>query len=230
MPYGKRYTKKVTKSRARNNRKRKAYPRIPLGIESTKLVKLRYADNFTLNPTTGVIGVHTFCANGLYDPNITGTGHQPMYFDTYSAIYDQYVVLGSKITIHAAPSTAAAGTAVYFGCLLEDDNSSLATKTTNYMMEQKNNRYKTVNSVNYSNLGTSTLVKKFSAKKYYGVKDVKDNYDDIGSRVTSNPNDAAFFRVWCGPASTTIDPAQYQFNITIDYIVLFSELKEQDQS
>lgn len=39
-----------------------------------------------------------FRCNGMYDPNETGVGHQPRFFDEMSGFYDRYRVIGSKIT------------------------------------------------------------------------------------------------------------------------------------
>jgi len=86
--------------------KRRTYarrvPRLRIGaFPNTKTLNLRYVENFTLNP--GVLGssVNVFSMNGLFDPNISGTGHQPMFFDNYMAIYGQYRVNRAYITFIA---------------------------------------------------------------------------------------------------------------------------------
>ena len=37
--------------------------------------------------------------NSLFDPNRTGTGHQPYGFDQLSTFYNRYYVTGSKMTV-----------------------------------------------------------------------------------------------------------------------------------
>ncbi len=37
-----------------------------------------------------------FRINSLFDPNLTGVGHQPNYFDQLTAVYGQYVVLAAR--------------------------------------------------------------------------------------------------------------------------------------
>ena len=38
-----------------------------------------YSDQFQLTCTAGALQQYTFAMNGLYDPNLTGTGSQPRY-------------------------------------------------------------------------------------------------------------------------------------------------------
>lgn len=41
----------------------------------------------------------------MYDPDLTGFGHQPYFFDQLTDIYSHYVVIGSKIKISGAVDT-----------------------------------------------------------------------------------------------------------------------------
>lgn len=56
----------------------------------------------TITCTTGALSRYEFIANGLYDPNFTGTGHQPYGFDQLIALYSYAVVHGckSRVTCH----------------------------------------------------------------------------------------------------------------------------------
>jgi hypothetical protein len=57
--------------------------------------------------TPGATSSYFFSANGMFDPNITGTGHQPMGFDQLMLFYEQYTVVTSKITVTTYQSSAA---------------------------------------------------------------------------------------------------------------------------
>jgi len=70
--------------------------------------KHKYAEQKSLATQSGADTQYQFSVNGMYDPNITGTGGQPMFFDQIAGIYDHYTVIGSKIkwTVINASTTA----------------------------------------------------------------------------------------------------------------------------
>jgi len=67
-------------------------------------VQLCYFDNISLNPTSSTIGAGgsnrwAFSFSSCWDPDVTGTGNQPMYFDNYASIYERYKVSFAKIQV-----------------------------------------------------------------------------------------------------------------------------------
>lgn len=48
---------------------------------------------------TGSTQIYTFRANSLFDPNATGTGTQPYYFDQYIATYEKYRVMATTLEL-----------------------------------------------------------------------------------------------------------------------------------
>jgi len=59
--------------------------------------RLRYSTTFQLTCTAGAAATYVFRANDLFDPDYTGTGHQPMGFDQMILFYNHFVVLSAKI-------------------------------------------------------------------------------------------------------------------------------------
>lgn len=68
----------------------------------------RYAEQVNMSSTAGASARQRFYANSMYDPNQTGVGHQPLYFDQLGEIYDHWFVVSSKIKFTVIPQ----GTAV----------------------------------------------------------------------------------------------------------------------
>jgi hypothetical protein len=64
---------------------------------------LHYSDYIDVNVTSGTLGYNLFRANSLYDPDSTGTGHQPIYFDTFAALYSKYRVTALRYSFRVAP-------------------------------------------------------------------------------------------------------------------------------
>lgn len=92
-----------------------------------KIVKgLLYNDSYiSATSTSGVLASYVYSANGLYDPNITGTGHQPMGFDQMMLFYEQYTVISSTISVTAASGTT--GSTSKVALYLSPDATSLTS-------------------------------------------------------------------------------------------------------
>jgi len=86
--------------------------------------RLRYSTTFSGATTSGAItSTQVFRANDLFDPDFTGTGHQPMGFDQLMTWYNHFTVVWAKITIVAKNSTGSAPTV----CLRIDGDSTPIT-------------------------------------------------------------------------------------------------------
>lgn len=184
------------------------------------LQKLRYCDYFTIN--TGLITTanYTFRANGCHDPNYSQTGHQPMKWDQMKLFYNHYVVLGSKITIKHLGGSAATGVGYVAGIHLDDDIAIPGNGDMRYIIEQGNTQFKHINQA--ADVRT-VLTKKFSCKKYFNLKDVKDNMSRVGAPVTADPSEQAYFNFWIAAEDGTTTSQGGNFLAIVDYIVLFSE-------
>lgn len=211
--------------RARRSYRRRSIPSMISntygGFPVSKVAKLRYSDVVTINPTaSGVAMFHAFRANSIYDPDSTGVGHQPMGRDIWAQVYNHYTVIGSKITATMVPS----GTSNYqatFGITI-DDNATPADQTINTLIERGNSVYKQfLNSYQYNSQSVSVLRKGFSARKFFHIKNIRDNILTYGAEQGSNPTDQAYFLVWVGSNSADIDLVSVQ--VTIEYLVLFTE-------
>jgi len=66
----------------------------PLQLRNT----LRYAETISISISAG-ISSYVWSCNSLYDPNTSGAGHQPYYFDQLTTIYNHYTVLKSRFRV-----------------------------------------------------------------------------------------------------------------------------------
>lgn len=61
--------------------------------------KLVYSQFVTVTAAQQVTGKYTFRANSIFDPDLTGVGHQPKFHDQMALYYARYRVLASAIKI-----------------------------------------------------------------------------------------------------------------------------------
>lgn len=73
-----------------------------VGITGSGLYASLMYNELDIKLTPGAAGTtapYVFIVNGLYDPNITGAGHQPTGFDQLIALYERYTVLKCRYRI-----------------------------------------------------------------------------------------------------------------------------------
>lgn len=224
--------KRASKLRARRAlirmaRKRRLRRRIPTGMPTKKLVKLKYATTVALNPSSTVPDYKYFSCNGMYAPELIG-GHQPLYYDQWMTNYDHYQVIGSACRITQVPTSASTSAPCLWGCIIDDEQTFSYTNAAQVI---ESNQGKYFRQGNNGSSGISTagrqpkLVRKFSAKKMLG--DLSDKHEGT---TTSNPTDQMFFGLWCASPANSSDPAQHTFLVEISYIAILKEPKFVAQS
>lgn len=194
------------------------------GMPKTRRAYLRYADTVSLTSTVGAAGVHHFSANGCHDPDISGVGHQPMGWDNWKALYNHYIVVGSKITIKIMPGdgTSTPDAAIQ-GCYLNDDGT-VPYITADGFIESKKGAYRTL-SFDRKSISYNTS---FSAKKFFNITDIKDNNTRLGTVTGQNPSEAAYYSLYL--FDLTGSTSTVRCMVVIDYIVEFSEPVDMAQS
>lgn len=72
---------------------------------NVKYVRHKYVDVITIpaGSSAGWPQLYQFRANSMYDPDYTGTGHQPLFRDEMAAQYNYYTVLSSFIKVLVPP-------------------------------------------------------------------------------------------------------------------------------
>lgn len=78
--------------------------------------KMRYTDIATLTSVSGSFATRVYRINSPYDPDKTGAGHQPRYYDTLlgasasTAPYNKYAIYKAKILVRASSGTTSTST------------------------------------------------------------------------------------------------------------------------
>lgn len=213
-------------------------PRIPLnGVQNTEIVKLRYCETITLNNT--LTERYSYRANSLYDPNLTGVGHQPMGFDQLAAKYNHYLVLGSRIKItHICRATASTGgDAPSIVTVSLKDNDTTDYGTYEGELESKPfGKLKKMICSDYSpwiqtpdRTSYKVLTEYYDPKKMFGLTRATLNaQDSLKALVNSNPSEDAIYNIMAYTIGASKDPVTLM--VEIDYTAKFSEPKNLAQS
>lgn len=194
----------------------------PLGLKQA--AKLKYVEQFSLNPSLGATGTYVFSANGCYDPNITGTGHQPYGFDQLMSMYNHYTVVGSQCRVRIASSQSIP---MYAGVLLRDSPVPLTFGTAE-LLEQPGNKMRLIGYGGTGGGDSKAHVMKcnFSTRKFFtkGRGAIVEDSLLRGDSV-SNPTEQAYYQVMLQPQFLTDDIGTQGITVEIEYYVVFTEPK-----
>lgn len=196
----------------------------------TMYCELKYVQTCTLTPSTGSMGIHRFRANSIYDPDLTGTGHQPMFRDQMADLYNHYIVLGSTMEAVIWTEDITTHYVSVVGISQVDDAVTTLTSVIQ-LLEQNTTRYKLMRNSALS--GEKTMVKcrsNWSCKKWFGLKDPIDDKGEYGAAMTASPTDEALFLIFANYPDMTTEVPPLKCLVTIKYFVQLSEPKEVAQS
>lgn len=226
--------KRPYRRRKRNlRRKRKAISRMPLnGFPTTKRARLRYCETIWLDSGAGSLAYHNFGANCLFDPNITGIGHQPRGFDQWMAQYNKAYVVGSKISITPIITSTSNVTPGAFGVVVGDDPAAIAAYGDfDDLIESRaagtsSRNYRMAGTIYRQNASANRVTRFYSARKHHGKIIGNPHHQNTAS---TNPTEQTIFSVWQAAVGANNPGAQY-YQVTIDFLVVFKEPNHLSQS
>ncbi len=183
---------------------------------------MKYAEDIMVSVDGNIGTNYLFRCNSIFDPNQSGTGHQPMGHDQYANFYKRYTVVGSKITVRFVGGTVSGSTVdpnaiTNVGITTIDDTGSSIVNPTDFM---ENNR--TTYSLIQPQKPTTTITKYFSAKEFFGVKNVVDD-DTLTSFFGGNPQNGALWQLKFWPDKAGQSDRRVTINVMIQYICVLRE-------
>lgn len=187
------------------------------------MTSMLYQERVTLSPLAGVQSVHVFSANGTYDPNITGVGHQPRGFDQLMALYDHNVVIMSEIVVDYPSLTVGANvnpTTCYIAAL---DQAGIPASERDYL-ELSNCVWRSRNPSD----APVRLRAKVNPNKYLTRASPLSD-PNLKNSASNNPAEQVFWHVGAAAASG-LDPSPISVNVVIKYTCIFLEPKDPGQS
>lgn len=225
-----RYRKRPYK-RKRNYKRKKSYlstkgkglnKSFPLS-KSFKYQTRYVEDLVNLDPGIGgVQASYVFNLMSLFDPNYTGTGHQPLGFDQIMPLYDHYTVVGARarVTCTNTDSTIAQR------MILQVKDTATSSTNASAMIENGNSVW-TVLSPKEAGGCTKTLSINFSPKAFFGKSPMHG--DKYQGTISSSPVEGAFLHIAAEPMELT-DVGPVRCTVVIEYISILTEPKQLTQS
>jgi hypothetical protein len=195
-------------------------PIFPIAKEVKGMVYYDYLK--TLAGGVGAIPTNFFTGNGLFDPDNTGIGHQPMGFDQMMGFYEQATVIRSHIRV----TFYSAGAATRVGLYLNPDTTSpsLPRIVENGLMK--------MGLVGGSGTGNgahafATLELACDVPSYFGRRRGEILADpQMYTTIAANPGEMVHFGVCAWSAFDSAAEVAVGYDVTITYDAVFWEPKK----
>lgn len=205
------------------------------GIHPTiRFAKLKYAETISLDPGTGATSIasYSFRANDLYDPNYTGTGHQPLYFDNLMQLYGRFCVMYSRIRVsffnnkvntiyYNGTSPTEVNPSGYRACIdVDEETSDFNSYSFTNMQEEANTRYLKWKyippqySQSYKSLSMSCNPAKVLSRNAWSSS-------ELFGTASASPTRPLFYNIFLGNVNDSDNPPALTCQVVITYYARF---------
>lgn len=186
-------------------------------IPQRQIVKMKYAQN--LNTAAGTAYNYKFNLNSIYDPDFTGTGHQPYGYDALETLYNRYRVISCSYAITGYSGT----TGVCYGVVPANEAKTFTTLAE--LRENPRAKFTT----QYPGGSTTMLKGKVYLPSLVGRSKLQYMSDDRYQAVFgANPQEQAILNVTGLDLSEA--GASINWTITLEYTVELFDVKPLNQS
>lgn len=189
------------------------------GFPNQKVVTLKYVQNFTIVSSLGGVTQKFFRANGIYDPDYTGSGHQPYLSDTWKSLYNHYTVISSNMraTVNQLGNTNQVNQAI--GVYTGDDFTNTLTFDT---LRESGRGSQVIQP--WANTESKRVYTRYDRDKFF------DKRKDLSASVGADPVEAASFLLYCQSTDMSSTGNTLDILVEIEYKVRFFEPKDVPQS
>jgi hypothetical protein len=180
------------------------------GMPDSFVTTLEYADIIHITAASPR-AAYSFRGNSCYDPDYTGTGHQPLYFDQNMTVYSKYKVTGAVFSmtllgqasyVYVVPLTAPMAASADSPHFLELPRSKLVTCGNAYVEPSKR------------------LTVTYTTQAILGVSDAQIAGEDYSGTDSTDPNVLWFINIMVNHADLSSNADVYA-QINISYTTLF---------
>lgn len=204
-------------------------PKKIVGFPITQIVKmqLNFTETLTLldNGQAAYLSVN---ANNINSP--FPAKPRPMGYDQWQQFYRNFAVVSSHMEARIIPSIESdvkedrSGAIV--GIRLTRDNAFDPSNGLDMLSTGQTGRYKVMSS---NNAQQTTIIRNgYNAKKWFGIKDFKDNLNTLGNPYGSGGSNggSVFYQLYMNNLDVTQPGGSYDFLVTVTYYVYLFNIKD----
>lgn len=169
---------------------------------------MKYAEQSVFIVPAAVSGAYVYAGNDIFDPNVTGTGHQPMGFDQLMALYKRFRVHSSRITVELVYQTT--------GFMYSVTPSQSSTTPTNFNDSEESPYAKWI--VAFSGVGYRVKVENdISTIEITGIQSISQD-DQFAGTSTASPG-RLWYWVIHGQSYDGVATGSLRVNVCLEYDV-----------
>ena len=218
-----RTTKAVQPTRGKYSMSKwRASPTLGLSMPQSTPISRRLRTNLTyfenriaIDPTLGGIAAdRVFRLNSLYDPDLTGVGHQPAGFDQLMTLYKYYAVVAASAHV-TFQNTDTSNEAI---CITNVSNTNASITDVQPVIENGRCNYMLLSAAGRSR-DVIDMKCAVNVLEEVGGRNVLDN-QDLWGQAGSDPTNQLYLHVAAQPNSTT-NMGPIGLVVVIEYDVIF---------
>lgn len=179
-------------------------------IADRYITRLKYVEQVLISNTANIFTDYQFRLNSLFDPNSTGTGHQPYGFDQLAQLYNRYRVYKVNYTITVEPNNTNTG---LVAVVCNNSTNSLSGADPGYVMEMPRSRYASIK------IDSPTVIRgSVYLPKLNGDPTIRYKSDDrFQAAVNANPAEVMILHMALCPTITTQTRVTFQLTYHAEF-------------
>lgn len=208
----KRRTRGLKRRRGRKSRKSIAYVKFSrMPVPDRYKTILNYSDTVLFNMTAAdLVNIYQF-RSSLWDPDLTGAGHKPLWTNEMTGLYTSYRINGFKYRITFKNSNVQQLT---WGCIHHMPSTGTIDSAMNTARERRGSRRFELPS---NNAGVKTVKGYVDVAKVWGMTKSEMMYDEgFEASLGSNPTNMAHLVIYLATKNTS---ATVQAAIDVQFYV-----------
>lgn len=181
------------------------------GFPDSEIATISYSDEIGLTGST--YAQYTYRGNCVFDPDDTSTGHQPLYYDQYTAVYSKYKVISSKMRVTVSNYSASASTVA----VLTPSSEIITVTSYSIAMEQPYSKRTELIPISTRQGAQSSVQSSMSTQKMLGLSAAQFASEDYSALTGAIPTSVWYWNL----SFFDIVSVSVRFVVDLEYKVLF---------